>query len=481
MDNAEIARVLYEIAALMEFRGEPGFKIRAFRSAAQAVENLAEPAVELLRKNTLAEVPRIGAGIVRRIRELEDTGRLAELDELRAAAPRGLAEIMRIEGMGPKSAERAWRELGVSTVDELEAAAKAGRLRGLERFGAKKEAKVLQAIASYRRATSRHKLTQAAPHAEALLAALRRMDEVVRAEACGSLRRRRDTIGDIDLLVAARPEDARRIGERFTALPEVAEVLLRGDTKVSVRLADHLQVDLRIVPPESWGSALQYFTGSKSHVIAIRTLALRRKLKISEYGVFDEHDRRVGGDDEGEVYSAVGLPLIAPELREHRGEIEAAAEGKLPHLIEEREVRGDLHVHTSETDGHATLEEMVSAARRLGREYLAITDHSQALAMALGLDAERLQKQGRQIYALNEASGGEPFVLRGIEADILPDGSVDLGPEVLRSLDWVVASVHSMFGFSRAEQTRRIVRALESGVVDCLGHPTGRLIGQREP
>ncbi|MDP2313052.1 MAG: DNA polymerase/3'-5' exonuclease PolX [Pseudomonadota bacterium] len=481
MDNADIAKVFFELADLMEFHQVVDFKVRAFRSAAQIIENLPEPCTDMLREGTLAEVPRIGEGIVRRVAELCRTGTLAELEELRKRAPAGLAEILRIDGMGPRSTELVWHELGITTVDELEAAAKAQRLRGLPRFGAKKEEKLLAAIAAHRRASGRYKLTQAYPHAEALVRQLRKLPEVLRIEACGTIRRRRDTVGDIDLLVATRQEHAVAVAERFVHLPEVRDVVAHGETKCTVHLKDGIQVDLRIVPPESWGAALHYFTGSKEHNIAIRGLAVRRGLKINEYGIFGEDDQRLGGEEEREIFAAVGLPYIEPELRENRGEIEAAAEGRLPHLVEERDIRGDLHMHTNETDGQATLEAMVAEARRLGREYVAITDHSQALSMALGLDPTRLRAQGRQIDALNDKLGGRPHVLRGIEADILADGSVDLGPEVLRELDWVVASVHSMFGLPRAEQTRRIVRALESGVVDCLGHPTGRLIGQREP
>jgi DNA polymerase (family 10) len=481
MDNADIAKVFFELADLMEFQQVADFKVRAFRAAAQAIENLPEPCVEMMRAGTLTEVPRIGAGVVRRIDELVRTGTLAELGELRRQAPPGLAELMRVDGMGPRSAELVWRELGIATIDQLEAAARAGQLRDLPRFGAKKEQKLLTAIAAWRRASGRYKLTQAYPHAEAFVHQLQALPEVLRITPCGTIRRRRDTVGDIDLLIAARPEDAAHIADVFVHLPEVGEVLAQGDTRSSVRLRDGIHVDLRVVPPECWGAALHYFTGSKDHNIAIRSLAVRRNLKISEYGIFDVDDRRVGGEEERDVFAAVGLPYIEPELRENRGEIEAAAAGQLPHLIEERHVRGDLHMHTNETDGQAPLERMVEEARRLGREYIAITDHSQALAMARGLDPTRLRAQGRQIDALNERLGGYPTILRGIEADILADGSVDLGPDVLRELDWVVGSVHSMFGLPREEQTRRIVRALESGVVDVLGHPTGRLIGQREP
>jgi DNA polymerase (family 10) len=481
VDNEDIAAVLFEIADLMEARGDPDFKVRAFRSAAQAVENLPEACSEMLQKNTLTQVPRIGAGIARRVRELTETGHIVELDELRKQGPTGLVEMMRVEGMGPKSAMLVWRELGIRSLDELESAAKAGRLRSLPRFGEKREKKLVQAIASQRRAASRYKWTQVYPHAQWLIERLGKLRGVQRVEACGSMRRRRDTIGDIDLLVCANAVEMDSIAAAFVQFAEVAQILARGGTKSSVLLRDGIHVDLRIVPPESWGSALHYFTGSKAHVIAIRTLAMRHKLKISEYGVFDENDRAIGGREERDVFSAVGLPFIPPELRENRGEIEAAAESRLPSLIEERHIRGDLHMHTSETDGHATLERMVLEARAVGREYIAITDHSQALAMTLGLDVPRLRAQGRRIHALNDKNGGSPFVLRGIEADILPDGRVDLGPDELRNLDWVVASVHSAFGLGRREQTERIVRALESDVVDCLGHPTGRLIGRREP
>ncbi len=480
-NNAEIARVFYELADLLELGEAPAFRVRAFRTAARAVENLAETCAELLRAGTLTDVPGIGEGCARRIAELLATGRLAELEALREKTPRGLSEIMHVDGMGPKSAERVWHDLGVRTLDELEAAARAGRLHGLPRFGEKKEQKVLRGIAAYRRATARWKLTQALPHAEALAAELRAVPGVKRVELCGSLRRRRDTVGDVDLLVAAAPRHAAAIGEAFASLPAVAEVTARGGTKTSVVLRGGLRADLRIVEPASFGAALHYFTGSKEHNIAVRTLAQRRGLKLNEYGIFDEEGRCVGGADEAEVFRAVGLPYIEPELRENGGEIEAAAAGRLPELVRLADVRGDLHMHTKATDGKSSLAEMVQAARALGREYVAITDHSQALAMARGLDRERLAEQGRRIRALNEETGGAPLVLRGIEVDILPDGTLDLGDEVLRDLDWVVASVHSKLDLPRAEQTRRIVRALASGVVDCLGHPTGRLIGEREP
>jgi DNA polymerase (family 10) len=476
VDNAALARSLWQLAELLEVSGEPQFRVRAFRNAARALEGLSEPAADLLREGRLTDVPNIGAGIARRVAELVETGKLAELAELQKKTPRG--ELVRIDGVGPKSAEVLWKQMGIGTVEELEAAARAGKLRGLPRFSEKREQKILRGIEAFRKASGRIKVTQAWPHADFFLGRLRALPVVEKAEACGTLRRRRDTVGDIDLLVASR--DAAAVMEVVCEMPGVEECLARGDTKTSVKLREGVQVDVRVVPPEDWGAALHYFTGSKEHNVAIRGLAIARGLKINEYGVW-EGEKKIGGAEESEVFAAVGLPWIAPELRENRGEIEAAQAGKLPKLIEVVDIKGDLHMHTVETDGRATLEEMVTAAQKAGREYIAITDHSQALAMANGMNAERLRAQGRQIRELNEKLGGSLLVLRGIEADILADGTVDLGNEVLRELDWVVASVHSLFGLPREEQTRRIVRALESGVVDVLGHPTGRMIGRRPP
>jgi DNA polymerase (family 10) len=484
VDNTEIAKVLFELADVLELSEEPAFKVRAFRSAAQIIEKLAEPAHDLLQKGTLTKVKGIGAGVARRVTEILERGDLAELEERRKLLPPGLVDLTRITGVGLKTAALVWRELGVSSVDDLEAAAQQGKLRALPKFGQRKEEKILQAITAAKAraaAPTRWTLGQAISQAEPLVALLRAVPGVLQVELAGSIRRRRDTIGDIDILVAAPLSVATAVMDTFTSQPVVSEVLGKGDTKSSVLLRDGLQVDVRVVLPESWGAALQYFTGSKDHNVAVRSLAVRRKLKISEYAVTDEHGAVVAGADEQSVYASVGLTYIPPELRENRGEIEAAAEGRLPTLVELADLRGDLHMHTVETDGKSTLEQMVEAARAMNREYIAITDHSQALTIAKGLDPERLRAQGALIRAMNEKIGGRPRILRGIEADILPDGSVDLGPEVLRELDWVIGSVHSHFTLSREDQTRRVVRALESGVVDCVGHPTGRILTRREP
>ena len=483
MDNAAIARALYDLADVLELGATPAFKVRAFRVAARAVEGLADPAADLLRDGKLTAVKGIGAGVARRVAELLDHGDLAELAEWRAKLPPGLAEIVKIQGVGLKTAELLWRELQVGSVDELEAAAKAGRIRVLKGFGQKKEEKLLEAIAHARERASqpqRWTLSQALAAGESLLAAMRAVPGVLRAELAGRLRRRRETIGDIDVLVSAPPASAAEIMERFATLPEVGKVLVRGETKTSVVLREGLQADLRVIAPESWGAALQYFTGSKEHNVAMRTIAVRKKLKVSEYGVFDEAGANVCGAEERDVYACIGLAWMPPELREDRGEIEAAARGTLPRLLEKADLKGDLHMHTVESDGRSTLEQMVEAAAARGLEYVAITDHSISLTVANGLDPERLRAQARQIRELNDRLGGTPRVLWGIEADILADGSVDLGPELLREMDWVVGSVHSQFGLSREEQTRRVVKALESGLIDVLGHPTGRMLGRRE-
>jgi DNA polymerase (family 10) len=484
LTNADVARALHDLADALEMTGEKdaAFKVRALRSGARIVDALAEPAAALLAGNRLRAVKGIGEGIARRVAELVSTGALAELEALRQSTPGALLEIARVEGIGPKTAQLIHAELGITTLDELEAAARRQALRGLPRLGARREEQILAAIARARADAGRMRLDKAEKEALPLVEALRRTPGVTRAEVAGSLRRQKDTVGDVDILVVAEgPADP--VMEAFASQPTVAVTLARGPTKLSVKTRAGLQVDVRVVPPESFGAALHYFTGSKEHNIRIRALGVRRGLLINEYGVFDERGggARLGGADENDVFAAVGLPFIPPELREDRGEIEAGLAGQLPALLTLGDLRGDLHMHTTETDGRSSLEEMVLAAAELGREYVAITDHSQALKVANGLDAERLAAQGRHIDALNERLGGRPRVLRGIEADILLDGSIDLGPAVLGTLDWVIGSVHSHFDLPRAEQTRRVIAAIESGSIDVLGHPTGRLIGKRSP
>jgi DNA polymerase (family 10) len=478
MENAEVAKAFAELANLMELTGSNPYKVRAYRQAAQVIDTLPGPVSELWRKGELTSIPSIGERIAERVGHLLETGSLADRDALAARVPSGVVEMLSVEGVGPKSVAAAWRTLGITDLDALEQACRTGRLSELPRMGERRAQAILGAIHRYRsRRSTRVPLHRAVSYAESICAKLRKVPGVRRAEAAGSVRRRRETVGDLDVLVAARePAAAMRA---FCEMAEVAAVVARGPTKATVRLRVGLQVDLRVLPPESFGAALHYFTGSKEHNIALRTRAVHRGIKLSEYGVFDREGRRRSGEREEDVFEAVGLPWIAPELREGAGEIEAAEAGRLPSLVEERDVLGDLHVHTNaSTDARASLEEIVEEAARLGRRYLAITDHSRS--RPLGLDARGLAEQRGRIAALARERP-EPRVLAGVEVDILPDGSLDLPAETLAGLDWVVASVHSDFAQPKERMTDRVVRAIRSGVVDVVGHPSGRRIGHRDP
>lgn len=437
MDNVGISRALEELADLDELMGAEPFKVRAFRVAARAIEGLSESAAELSRSGKLEGVKGVGEGVARRVRELLDKGSMAEVDELRAKLPAGLLELMALPGMGLKTTQQVWRERGITSIDTLEAAARAGQLRSLPRFGEKKEQKLIAAIDAYRRrstAPRRRPLADALTAGEALCEHMRQVPGVVACELAGSLRRRAETIGDLDVLVGAEEADAPAIMAAFVAAPGVVEVLGRGDTKTSVVLDGGMQADLRVVPPGSWGAALQYFTGSKEHNVAMRTLAVKQKLKVSEYGVFDAQGTQIAGADEASVYEAVGLRWMPPELRENRGEVEAAQGGLLPRLLEVTDLRGDLHMHTTETDGKATLAQMAEAARAAGRSYVAITDHSETLMFVRGMSPERLRAQRRHIREVEERHGGAIRIFAGVEADILPDGSLDV-EDVLGELE----------------------------------------------
>ncbi len=483
MDNLAVARALEELADLQELSGVAVFKVRAFRSAARAIEGSDANVSDLVRQGKLKDLRGVGEGVARRIKELAETGKLAEAEELRAKLPPGLADLMNVPGLGLKTAQQVWKERNITSIDELDAAAKAGRLRDLPRFGQKREEKLIVAIEAYRKraaAPKRRPMGEAMLAAEALCERMRAVPGVVACEFAGSLRRRAETIGDLDVLVSAKAADAPAIMKAFAEAPEVVEVLGRGETKTSVVLDSGMQADLRVVPEDAWGAALQYFTGSKDHNVAMRTIAVKKKLKVSEYGVFDASGAKVAGVDEASVYEAIGLRWIPPELRENRGEIEAAAEGRLPRLIERKDVRGDLHMHTTETDGKSSLEQMVEAALHAGHSYIAITEHSETLTFVRGMSRERLRAQRRHLRSVEETLGGSIRLMAGIEADILGDGALDL-EDVLGELDWVVGSVHQHLRMTKEEMTKRVVRAIESGKMDCLGHPTGRQLGHREP
>lgn len=477
MENAEIARILSEVADLLELTAGNPFKVRAYRRAAQVIDLHPGSVAQLWRDGLIGELPGIGERIADKVGEIVETGECREHARLAAQVPPGVLEMLRLEGLGPKTVDAVWKELGIADLAALEEACRSGRILEATRVGKTRAAAIAAAIERHRARAGRTPLHRALGHAEAILERLRRVPGVRQAEAAGSLRRRKETVADVDLLVAA--DDAAPVVRAFGNLAGVAETLAEGPTKASVRLKGGIQVDLRVVPPESFGAALHYFTGSKTHNIAVRTRAMKLGLKLSEYGIFDREGRRLGGATEEEVFRAVGLPFIAPELREGTGEIEAAEAGRLPRLVEERDVLGDLHVHSrASSDGRSDLEAIAASARALGRRYLAVTDHSRS--RPLGLDADGLAAHAAAIRALDERLGGRPRLLAGVEVDVLPSGELDLPAGALAGLDCVVAGIHAHFKDPAARNTERIVRALRSGVVHVLAHPSTREIGARD-
>lgn len=476
--NADIAAVFDEIADLLELRNENPFRIRAYRNAARIVGELRfEVAAKLAEGVELPRLPGIGEDLGAKLREIAATGTCTALEKLRKSFPEGITELLRLPGLGPRRVQALYGSLKIGSLAALERAARDGKLRELPGFGEKTEQKIAAAVAARLSKERRFKLAVAAQYAEPYAQYLRGSPGAREVVIAGSYRRRKETVGDLDFLVAAT--QVGKAMDRFVAYPEVKETLASGPTRASVRLASGLQADLRVVPPESFGAALHYFTGSKAHNIAIRTLAQAEGLKVNEYGVF-RGAKRIAGETEASVYAALGLPWIAPELREDMGEIEAARRGELPRLVELADLRGDLHAHTRATDGRNTLREMALAAKAKGFEYLAITEHSKRQTMARGLDAVRLARQIDEIERLNGELQGITL-LKGIEVDILEDGTLDLPDSILAKLDLVVAAVHSRFNLPRARQTERILRAFDNPRVRMLAHPSGRLIGEREP
>jgi DNA polymerase (family 10) len=479
MENIEIAKTFDEVADLLEIQGANPFRVRAYRNAARTIGTLGTPVETMVKHDgeTLEELPGIGSDLAGKIVTLCRTGELPMLSQLTRKTPESLVAMLRIPGVGPKRARLIYKKLGVKTLAQLEKAARAGRLSKLRGMGKKLEQTILRGIDQDKAHVARVPLAEAEAYVHPLVEALRATKGVDQLEVAGSFRRRRETVGDVDILVAS--SNAPAVAEAFLAYGDVKQVLARGDTKCSVVLRSGLQVDLRIVPRSSYGSALHYFTGSKPHNIAIRLLGVKRRLKINEYGVF-RGARQIGGRAEGDVFKAVGLPWIPPELRENRGEIEAARDRRLPRLVDLNDIRGDLQMHTDATDGKNTLAEMVAACEARGYEYIAITDHTKAVRVAGGLTKAGFHKQFRAIDVARK-SVSKLMVLRGAEVDILDDGSLDLEDELLAELDIVLVSVHSRFNMPKNLMTRRIVRALQHPRVHILGHPTGRLIGKREP
>jgi DNA polymerase (family 10) len=478
VSNADIARVFARYATLLEIQGANPFRVRAYRNAAQVLQDLPRSAADMLAAGQdLTELQGIGDDLAGKIAEIVATGRLRKLDELERSMPPALVELTTLPGLGPKRVKLLHETLKTRTLEDLERAARAGRVRDIAGFGPKTEQKILAAIAQRRGREARLAWIEAEQVAEPLLRALRSAPGVRDAAVAGSFRRRRETVGDLDIVVAS--DAAATVMRRFVTYEDVAEVVASGPTRATIRLRNGLQVDLRVVQEASYGAALQYFTGSKGHNIALRARAARSGLKLSEYGLFKGR-RRVAGRTEQEVYLALRLPYIEPELREDRGEIAAAERGALPKLVELGDLRGDLHCHTSATDGRDTLEAMATRAQELGYEYLAITDHTRRLRVAKGLDRRRLARQLVQIERLN-AKLGRPRLLKSAEVDILEDGSLDLPDDLLRELDIVVCAVHYKFELTRKQQTDRLIRAMDSRYCHILAHPTGRLLGEREP
>ncbi len=480
MTNAEIAAVFEQVADLLEFKGANPFRVRAYRNAARTIDDLPESLADVAAdpNRELTAIDGIGKDLADKVVELVVTGSMEMLDELLAEIPESVLAILRVPGLGPKRAAVLYNELNVTNLDELREACLSQRVRQLKGFGAKTEAAILKGLDIAAEAEQRILWAEADGHVQAILAHLRQCDAVGQLQPAGSYRRGKETVGDLDFLATA--DDPAGVMDHLAAYDEVADVLLRGDTKMSVRLTGGLQVDLRVVPDESFGAALQYFTGSKEHNIVLRGMAKRRGLKINEYGVFrGEDERPIAGRIEEEVYAALELPCFPPELREARDEFNWAEAGELPQLVELKDISGDLHTHSTWTDGAATIEEMALAAKQRGLKYIAVTDHSKRVAMVGGLNAERLRRQWAEIDKLNRRLKGIT-VLKGVEVDILEAGGLDLDDDVLAEADWIVASLHYGQNQSRERITGRVIEALENPHVSAIAHPTGRMLMRRK-
>jgi len=480
MKNSEVAKVFQDIADLLELKGENVFKIRAYQKAARAIEHYPKELKFMIEEGEdLQSIPGVGEAIAKKTTELITTGKLGYYENLKAEFPQGITTLLAIPGIGPKTANKLSSKLGVSSVDELERAINDGRVAQLFRLGDKTADNILHQIQALRRKDQRIPIGEALPVVEEIIAALHSIPGVRNITAAGSLRRFRETVGDIDLMGTA--DNSKEVIDAFVALHHVRQVLAQGSTKASVIVSGGLQVDLRMVEHDSFGSLLQYFTGSKQHNISLRERGRRQGLKLSEYGItVVDTDKLERFSIEEEFYHRLGLQYIPPELREAQGEIEKAEQGAIPKLVELSDIKGDLHTHTEWSDGHDSIEELALAAQDMGYQYIAITEHSGGRGIAHGLDVERLRQQLAEIKALNERLNGI-HVLTGIEVDIRADGSLDLPHEILSELDMVIAAVHSAMNQSEEKMTRRVINAIENPDVDMIAHPTCRLIGEREP
>ncbi|UCE74620.1 MAG: DNA polymerase/3'-5' exonuclease PolX [Methanomassiliicoccales archaeon] len=477
MKNEDVANLFYEIADILEIQ-DVKFKPQAYRRAAQNIESLGENIEEVHKKGKLRDIPGIGEAIAKKIGEFLDTGELKYLDKLKQEVPEGLLMMLEIPGLGPKKVALLYKELGISDVQDLKSACENHMLEGIKGLGAKTEENILRGIKLLESSKDRYLLHQALMDGEALKQYLNVLKAVKKIELAGSLRRMKETVGDIDILVSSQKQKA--VMNRFVDYEEVAEVVMKGDTKSSIRLKDGVQVDLRVVPKESFGAALQYFTGSKEHNVKLRKLAISKGLKINEYGVFKkDSDERIAGDDEKKVYAALGLNYVEPELREDRGEVELALKSEIPRLIELADIKGDLQVHTEWSDGISSIKEMAEEAKKRGYLYMAVTDHSESLKIAGGLSKKRLLEQIEEIHRVNRKIS-DFRVFSSIECNINSNGTLDIKSEVMNEVDFIIGAVHSGFSMSEDAQTKRIIKAMENETMKILAHPTGRMLKRRE-
>lgn len=479
MKNQFVADVLYQIADLLDIKGEIFFKTRAYRMAAQKIETLDEDIEVVVKENRLKDIPGVGEGLAKKIKELIETGKLEYLEKLKKEIPPELLKMLDISGFGPRKIAAVYRKLGIKTIDELREAAERGKLRDLEGFGEITEKNILRGIQLMDKTSGRVLLNVAYYHGNKYIEYLKKHKKINRLSIAGSLRRMKETIGDIDILASSDEPD--EIMDYFVKYPDVQRILMKGSTKSSVILKDELQVDLRVVENKSFGAALQYFTGSKEHNVKMRSLAIKKGFKLSEYGLFKKNtDRFIVGENESDIYKKLGLMFIEPELRENRGEIEAAEKNKLPDLVKYNDIKGDLHVHSNYSDGFETIEAIFEKSRELGYQYVGITDHSQSLRVAHGLIKEQIVKKKKEIEKINKKLDNFR-ILCGTECDIKPDGTLDYNNSILKMFDFVVIGVHTGFKMSRNEATNRIIKGMENEYANILAHPTCRLMMKREP
>jgi DNA polymerase (family 10) len=476
--NARIAAILYEISEILTIKGDR-FRSRAYIMAAQRIAALPEDIRGIMEREQLEDIPGIGKSISMTIKEFLEKGESKVLQELRKSLPKGVSEMIELEGIGPKTAMRLHQELDIVSIETLEEAVKHQKVRELKGFGPKKEENIIRAIEEYRSRSTRFLLGEITPIIQGLLSFLKKCKAIRKIEIAGSARRGKETIGDLDILVSSKVPDV--VSEYFIKMPPVARILSHGLTKSQVILNNQLQVDLRVIPPESYGAALQYFTGSVEHNVKVRTISVRSGYKLNEYGLFNRvNDEQIVAENEDDIYHALGMEWIPPELRENTGEIEAAINGSLPQLIEHTDIHGDLHIHSDWSDGQTNIRHMAKKAIEMGYEYIAITDHTKSLGIANGLDEKRLKDQIKEVNKINEEYP-EIHILTGTECDILKNGNLDINNDVLRELDFVIASIHSGFKQDEDSMTGRIITAIHNEHVNAIGHPTGRLIQKRRP